>query len=203
MMFDMDILLKTHERSNGNENFMFRFIAAELGGVPHYGVKGADICLSAGPVGVSVTFIVNGIPEFIAVDEDRDPIEGWDPACVEVPEGMELDWQTILEVAPEPVDWRSMLGADTAPPSNLKIGMAPFPSADQPIRALQRIAWIELDGHRFEDFATLRIDSASEDGVSVGPVVVANGLGALVEAYYTVTIGLLGAVSVESAGVPV
>lgn len=193
----MDITFKTQ----GHDGFMLGLPSIAFDGVEFDSAIEADVSLSNGPVGVSATFAVQGIPEFIAVDEGGDPIDGWDSARVEIPTGIDMDWQTIVEAVEEATNWRSALGVNTSRPTNLKVGMMPFPFEVTPVRALQRIAWIELDDFRITDFATFRIDDAKEIGgpnTAMGPVMVKNGSGALVEADFTITIGLLGSVSVES-----
>lgn len=199
-MSDMDICFKTHEHTNDNGRFMIRFVAAELDGVEHRNVVRANVLLSDNLAGVSVTFAVEGLPEFVAVDANGEPIDGWDPARVQIPEGIELDWQTIVEVAEQPTNWRAMLGGEAPPPTNLRIGMLPFPNPNTPVRALQRIVWIELNNHHFNNFANLRIDAASDEAM-IGPAIIRNGVGELVEAYYTVTIELLGSVSLEAINI--
>ena len=199
-MLDMDICFRTIEQDNGaGGRFQTRVVSAELDGIGHTSVVDANVRLSAGPLMVTVCFLVRGRPEFIAVGEDREPLEGWDPNRVEIPVGLDLNWQTIVEVAEDPISWHEMFNGTEPEETNLRIGMSPFPSAAEPIRSLQRIVWIELDGQRFEDFMGLRIDSPLSDDApwQPGPVKARNGNGDIVEAYFFVHVDLLGAVSIK------
>lgn len=204
-MSDMDICFRTLEQDNSaGGRFQMKVVSAELDGVSHTSVIKADVHLSIGPVSASALFAVKGRPEFIAIDEDREPLEGWDPSRVEIPVGLDLNWQTIVEVAEDPISWHQMFGGAEPEETNLRVGMAPFPSDAEPIRALQRIFWIELDGHRFDDFAGLRIDEALPDDApwQPGPVLINDGSGKIREAYFVVHIDLLGAVKIGQS-VPV
>jgi len=166
----MDICFRPQEhiQEPGGSRHFLKLPAVELDGVRHETIINGSIELATDMIpAITASFMVSGRPEIYAVGEDLEPLDGWDPRTVHIPDGIDLDWRTIVEVAEDPILWHEMVSMVSGPSpepgdASLKIGMRPFPSLDSSVgshvRALQRLVWIELDGQRFSDFTGLRID---------------------------------------------